>query len=69
MKQRFCPECGGELQYDPANKVFICKECGRIYTWEQLIEQRAKLMAAIHGEDENKKRRKELLKWWLSEKK
>jgi len=68
-QKKYCPECGGELHYDPANKIFVCKSCGRIYTHEQLIEQRARVMSEIHDEDQSKKKRKELLKWWLSEKK
>ncbi|MGQ9543008.1 MAG: TFIIB-type zinc ribbon-containing protein [Candidatus Bathyarchaeia archaeon] len=66
----YCPECGGELTYDPALKQYICKSCGLTFTYQQLIEEREKMIErqASALDDLRKKRQKEYLKWWLSKK-
>jgi len=64
---KFCPECGGQLTYDPAVKVYICTDCGRTYTQSQLIEAKERLYSSLTDEDEKRrKRRKDVLNWWLS---
>ena len=66
---KFCPECGGEMTYDPAIKVYICTSCGRMYTRSQLIEAKERLYSSISDEDEKRrKKRKDVLKWYLSDK-
>lgn len=67
--KRYCPECGGKLRYDPPVKLYTCLSCGRVYTWEQLIEARHKLLSSLNNEEDVKKKRKEMLKWWLSKEK
>ncbi|UCF45452.1 MAG: hypothetical protein JSW44_02125 [Candidatus Bathyarchaeota archaeon] len=67
---RYCPECGGEMQYTIATKHFICKSCGLSVTQQELWEMREKLRPHVEtAEDEKQKQRKEYLKWWLSKKK
>ncbi|MGQ9530224.1 MAG: hypothetical protein ACUVQX_02770 [Candidatus Bathycorpusculaceae bacterium] len=65
----YCPECGGEMQYILATKHYVCKSCGLSVTQQELMELREKLRPTIETEDEQEKRRKEYLKWWLSKKK
>jgi len=67
--KKYCPECGGELNYDASVKLYTCKRCGRTYTSEQLIETRKKIQSSLTEDDEVKKKRRDLLKWWLTEKK
>jgi len=67
--KKFCPECGGELRYDSSVKLYTCKRCGRQYTNEQLIETKHELLSSLSEDDEVKKKRRDLLKWWLTEKK
>jgi transcription initiation factor TFIIIB Brf1 subunit/transcription initiation factor TFIIB len=65
----YCPECGGELTYDPAVKQYVCKSCGIMFTSQQLMEERDKIWARKEsGPDQRKKRQKEYLQWWLSKK-
>jgi tRNA(Ile2) C34 agmatinyltransferase TiaS len=64
----YCPECGGEMQYQIATKHYICKSCGLSVTQQELMELRDKLRPKDEMEDEKEKRRKEYLKWWLSKK-
>jgi len=66
----YCPECGGELQYIPVTKRYVCKSCGLTMTPQELIEMRERLRSEIESErDRREKLRKEYLKWWLSKKK
>lgn len=66
----YCPECGGEMQYMSATKRYVCKSCGLSVTHQELIELRHKLRPTFEsGKEEQEKRRKEYLKWWLSKKK
>jgi len=67
---RYCPECGGEMQYAIATKHYICKSCGLSVTQQELWELREKLRPKTEtDEDERQRERKEYLKWWLSKKK
>ncbi|MGD8565190.1 MAG: hypothetical protein PVF96_02450 [Candidatus Bathyarchaeota archaeon] len=66
----YCPECGGEMQYISGRKRYVCKSCGLSVTGQDLIELRRELRPNFEStEDEQKKRKKEYLKWWLSKKK
>jgi len=65
----YCPECGGELQYLPATKRYVCKSCGLSVTYQELIELRQRLRPKSESEEEeHKRKRSEYLKWWLSSK-
>ncbi len=65
----YCPECGGELVYDPVVKQYACKSCGLTFTHQQLMEERDRMFERREASlDERKKRQKEYLKWWLSKK-
>jgi len=67
---RYCPECGGEMQYAITTKHYICKSCGLSVTQQELWELREKLRPKTEtDEDARQKERKEYLKWWLSKKK
>ncbi|TMI49313.1 hypothetical protein E6H20_08050 [Candidatus Bathyarchaeota archaeon] len=66
----YCLECGGNLSYDPAIKQYACKSCGLTFTQQNLLEGREKMLRTEESADEEKKRRhKDYLKWWLSDKK
>jgi transcription initiation factor TFIIIB Brf1 subunit/transcription initiation factor TFIIB len=66
----YCPECGGEMQYEIATKHCVCKSCGLTVTRQELMELREKLRPSTEtAEEEKEKHRKEYLKWWLSKKK
>ena len=66
----YCPECGGEMQYTPVTKRYVCKSCGLSVTHQELIELREQLKPKFESEEEQrKKKRDEYLKWWLSKKK
>jgi ribosomal protein S27AE len=70
LDMRYCPECGGELQYASTTKRYVCKSCGLSLTPQELIELRDKLRPSFETEEEqHQKERKEYLKWWLSKKK
>jgi len=70
-----CPECGGFLLYDKDTKTYTCQNCGRVYTREELAEERRRIAEEIRqmlaqGEaDEREEMAKEYLKWYLSSKK
>jgi len=67
---RYCPECGGELQYVSVTKRYVCKSCGLSLTHQELIELRQQLRPRFETEeDQRQKKRKEYLKWWLGKKK
>lgn len=59
-----CPECSGELHYEPNTKHFICKKCGLYATREQLSDIKDKLKP-----EKKKSKEDEYLEWWLSGKK
>ena len=67
----YCPECGGEMQYIPATKRYVCKSCGLSLMRHELSELRKKMRGKTQNDDEEerKKRKKEYLKWWFSKKK
>ncbi|MEM2970922.1 MAG: hypothetical protein QW270_00655 [Candidatus Bathyarchaeia archaeon] len=58
------------MQYILATKHYVCKSCGLSVTQQELIELREKLKPTFEDkEEEQNKKRKEYLKWWLSKKK
>ena len=59
-----CPECGGELHYEPNTKHFVCKKCGLYATREQIDDIKDKLRP-----QKKKSKEDEYLEWWLSGKK
>jgi tRNA(Ile2) C34 agmatinyltransferase TiaS len=66
----YCPECGGEMKYISMTKRYACKSCGLSVTHQELIELRQKLRPKRESDMEEEKRsRKEYLKWWLGKKK
>ena len=69
IRMPYCPECGGEMQYQISTKHYVCKSCGLSVTQQELMELRDKLKPSEETADEEKeRRRKEYLKWWLSKK-
>ncbi|RLI05419.1 hypothetical protein DRO26_02270 [Candidatus Bathyarchaeota archaeon] len=68
LKVEYCPECGGEMVYDPNLKLYTCKSCGLTLKYHELIELRRKNLPDIDTEEKRKRERKEYLKWWLSKK-
>ncbi|WEU40828.1 MAG: hypothetical protein OdinLCB4_002625 [Candidatus Odinarchaeum yellowstonii] len=68
-----CPECAGEMRFDRNLHMYVCTRCGLALTSEDrdkiLLEQRSKVYSDIDSEEERKRRRKDYLKWWLSDKK
>lgn len=65
----YCPECGGELGYDPVIKQYACKSCGLTFTSQQLMEEKDKMFDRREGIlNQKKKRQDDYLKWWLSKK-
>ena len=64
----YCPECGGDLHYDPTVKRYICKSCGLSLTFQELVELREEMRPELSDVDERKKKRKEYLSWWFSRK-
>jgi reverse gyrase len=66
----YCPECGGEMQYMIATKHNVCKSCGLSVTQQELMELKEKLRPNTETkEEEQERRKKEYLKWYLSKKK
>ncbi|MCD6443678.1 hypothetical protein CW710_02610 [Candidatus Bathyarchaeota archaeon] len=65
---RYCPECGGELYYDPSLKIYVCRSCGSAYTHQELIDAWRKIRQQTVEEDRRKRLQREYLKWWLSKK-
>jgi len=59
-----CPECAGELHYEPDTKKFACKKCGLYVTREQIDDIKDKLRP-----QKKKSREDEYLEWWQSSKK
>ena len=67
---RYCPECGGELQYVSQTKRYICKSCGLSLSPQELYELREKLRPRYETEEEKRQQhRNDYLKWWLGKKK
>jgi transcription initiation factor IIE alpha subunit len=63
----FCPECGGDLKFDPNSKNFICNSCGIFASREKIDELRDK----ADKESINKRRQlhDDYLDWWQTSKK
>ncbi|MHC3129325.1 MAG: hypothetical protein IBV52_04525 [Candidatus Bathyarchaeota archaeon] len=67
---RYCPECGGELQYESRTKRYVCKSCGLSLTPQELYELREKMRPKFEtAEEQHQQQRKDYLKWWLGKKK
>lgn len=63
----YCPECGGEMKYDPPVRRYSCKSCGLSLSSQELMELRDRLRPERDAEDnERQKRRKDYLDWWFS---
>ena len=66
----YFPECGGEMQYMLSTKHYVCKSCGLSVTQQELMELREKLRPNLESkEEEQERKKKEYLKWYLSKKK
>lgn len=61
-----CPECGGNLK--SMRGVLICLRCGLTFKRHELKELMDSLKASIAEKNEEERRKKEYLKWWLSRK-
>ena len=58
------------MQYMISTKHYVCKSCGLSVTQQELMELREKLRPSTETkEEEQQKRKKEYLKWYLSKKK
>jgi putative hemolysin len=67
---RYCPECGGELQYVSRTKCYVCKSCGLSLSPQELYELRQNLRPRFETEEEqHRQQRKDYLNWWLGKKK
>jgi len=60
-----CPECGGNLKFDPNHKRYVCQSCGLAVTKEEIEEIKAK---DAKDTDDKEQRRKDYLKWWSTKK-
>ncbi len=67
-----CPECAGELKYDSSVRRYVCTRCGLALNTFELDKMRQQQRDSIRQEKgrdfEEKKRKREYLDWWLSEK-
>ncbi len=65
----YCPECGGDLHYDPSIRRYTCKSCGLSLSYQEIMELKEKLRPNFENKDEQrKKKRKDYLDWWFSRK-
>ena len=64
----YCPECGGDLFYDPRVKRYVCKSCGLSLTFQEISEIREEIRPDLSDEDKRKQRKKDYLSWWFSRK-
>lgn len=64
----YCPECGGDLFYDPRVKRYVCKSCGLSLTFQEISEIRDEIRPDVSEEEKRRQRRKEYLSWWFSRK-
>lgn len=67
-QKKFCPECGGELKYEPTLKQYICSSCGLMYSREELEEAMNRILESDDERSRALKKRREALKWWLTKK-
>ncbi|MEM2927100.1 MAG: hypothetical protein QW220_00540 [Candidatus Bathyarchaeia archaeon] len=65
---KYCPECGGELRYDPEHKLYTCRSCGLTLNIDELIRIQDEARLKESEEERRRRERKEYLKWWLSKK-
>jgi hypothetical protein len=63
----FCPECGGDLQFDPISKDLVCMSCGLFASREKLDEIRDKRRDQF--KDGRKALHDDYLEWWQTSKK
>jgi transcription initiation factor IIE alpha subunit len=66
-----CPECAGTMKFDRYIHRHVCTRCGLALTNEErekIIKQQRGEIYETDPEEEKRKRRKEYLNWWLSEK-
>jgi tRNA(Ile2) C34 agmatinyltransferase TiaS len=63
----FCPECGGDLEFDSISKNFICKSCGLFASREKIDELRDK--AEEESIDKKSRTHDAYLEWWQTSKK
>jgi hypothetical protein len=63
----FCPECGGDLKFDPISKDLVCKSCGLFASREKLDEIRDKRRDQL--KDGRKALHDDYLEWWQTSKK
>ncbi|HKU83667.1 MAG TPA: hypothetical protein VJP58_06465 [Candidatus Nitrosocosmicus sp.] len=61
---KFCPECGGSLNFDTITKNFICRGCG-LYAPREKFEELHEKVNTI----DRKNRSDDYLDWWQSSKK
>jgi len=66
---KFCPECGGDLEYYPggANPFYVCSSCGLQLTPQELQEKR-RWQDYRDKEEKREDRIREYVDWWLSKK-
>ncbi|MCQ5376571.1 MAG: transposase [Candidatus Methanomethylicia archaeon] len=62
-----CPECAGELKYDPSQRRYVCKSCGLALNRDEIDELKSKYGAST-PEEEKEKMKKDYLKWWSTKK-
>jgi hypothetical protein len=63
----FCPECGGNLKFDPVSKDLVCESCGLFASREKLDEIRDKRRDQL--KDGKKALHDDYLEWWQTSKK
>jgi hypothetical protein len=61
---KFCPECGGSLNFDSITKNFICRGCGLFAPREKFEELQERI-----NTKEQKNKSEDYLDWWQSSKK
>ena len=65
----YCPDCGGQLNWDRKLKQYSCQSCGITFNEAQLDEARDKKYERELTDDEKRrKRHDDYLDWWLSDK-
>ena len=70
-KVTICPECAGNMKYDRNARLLVCQRCGLAVTRNELDKMRAELRKFVeveNTEDEKRRRRKDYLDWYLSQK-
>ncbi|MFB0569626.1 MAG: hypothetical protein ACETV0_08460 [Nitrososphaeria archaeon] len=65
----YCTECGGKLMYDRSVKQYACQSCGATFTSQELLESRQKVFQSRSKGDDEARKQREYLEWWLSDKK